>query len=77
MRRAIGRATEGNATPISNTVIVLALIGALTALVWIGKVNGDAFISVASVIVGAVLVRQGVSAGAKASTDATTPPPGD
>lgn len=72
MRKAIGRAAEGNATPISNALIVLAVIGSLTALVWIGKVNGDAYVSIASAIVGALLVRQGVVAGSKATSD---PPP--
>lgn len=72
MRRRITRAASGNATPISNAVIVLAVIASLTALVWIGKVNGDAYVSIASAIVGALIVRQGVAVGSKATAD---PPP--
>lgn len=72
MKRAIGKAAEGNATPISNAVIVLAIVASLTALVWIGKVNGDAYVSIASAIVGALIVRQGVVTGSKATAD---PPP--
>jgi hypothetical protein len=69
MKRAIGRAAEGNATPISNAFIVFAIVCALTALVWIGKVNGDACVSIFSAIIGALLVRQGVQAGSKATAD--------
>ena len=63
---------NGNTTPITNAVIVLAIVASLTFLVYVGKVNGDAFISIASAIVGALLVRQGVAAGSKASY---APPP--
>ncbi len=65
-------ASSGNATPISNAVIVLAIIASLSFLVYVGKVNGDAYISIASVVVGALLHRQGVAAGSKATSD---PPP--
>jgi UPF0716 family protein affecting phage T7 exclusion len=68
MRRFV---TEG-ATPLTNMVIVLAIIGSLTALVWVGKVNGDAYVSIASAVVGALLIRQGVSAGAKATSAGQT-----
>jgi hypothetical protein len=63
----IRAASEGNATPISNAVIVLAVIIAISALTWIGKVNGDAAISIFSAIVGALLLRQGAAIGSKAS----------
>jgi hypothetical protein len=63
---------NANATPISNAVIVLAIIASLSFLVYVGKVNGDAYISIASVVVGALLHRQGVVAGSKATSD---PPP--
>lgn len=70
--RRIRNASEGNATPISNAIIVLAIIGSLTFLVYIGKVNGDAYVSIASAIVGALIVTRGVTAGSKATSD---PPP--
>jgi hypothetical protein len=68
------RATNGNATPISNAVIVLSIIASLTFLVYVGKVNGDAYVSIASAVVGALIVRQGVAAGSKATA---APPPAD
>lgn len=65
---------DGNATPISNAVIVLAIVAGLVFLTYIGRVNGDACISLFSAIIGALLVRQGVAAGSKATSD---PPPAE
>lgn len=66
------QASEGNATPITNALIVLSIIASLTFLVYVGKVNGDAYVSIASAVIGALLVTRGVAAGSKATTD---PPP--
>lgn len=68
----IREASSGNATPISNAVIVFAIVVALVFLTWDGKVNGDAAISLFSAIIGALLARQSFSAGSKATAD---PPP--
>lgn len=68
-RRAYASA---NTTSITNTVIVVAVIATSTFLVWADKVSGDAYIGVVGAIVGALLNRQGVATGSKASTD---PPP--
>lgn len=54
---------------ITTTLVVLALIAGTVFLTWSGKVNGDAFVALASSIVGGVLVRQGVSQGSKSSAD--------
>jgi len=71
-RQRLQRAAGSNATPLSNAAIVLAIVASLTFLVYVGKVNGDAYISIASAIIGALLYRQGVKSGSEASTD---PPP--
>lgn len=71
-RQRLSASASSNATPISNAVIVLAIVASLTFLVYVGKVNGDAYISTVSAIIGALLYRQGVATGSKASTD---PPP--
>lgn len=60
------------ALPITVTVIVLACIGSLTALVWVGKVNGDALVGIVSAVIGALLHAAGTRGGVKAVTD---PPP--
>lgn len=70
--RRLRDGAAGNATPISNAVIVFAIVCALVFLTWDGKVNGDAAISLFSAIIGALLARQGFSAGSKATAD---PPP--
>lgn len=70
--RRIRDASSGNATPISNAVIVLVILATLTFLVYAGKVNGDAYVSIASGLAGALIARQSFSAGSKATTD---PPP--
>lgn len=70
--RKLRAASEGNATPISNAVIVAMVVVALTGLTYVGKVNGDAAISLFSAIIGALLARQSFSAGSKATSD---PPP--
>ncbi len=72
MRSAIGKASAGNATPISNAVIVAMIVLALTGLTYAAKINGDACISLFSAIIGALLARQGFTAGSKATID---PPP--
>lgn len=69
MRKTIGRATEGNATPITNAVIVLVILATLTFLVYAGKVNGDAYVSIASGLAGALIARQSFNAGSKATSD--------
>ena len=68
-RRRLQRSVSANATPITNTAIVVAIIASLTFLVYDGKVNGDAYISIASAIVGALLYRQGVKSGSQATAD--------
>lgn len=75
MKRALGRVAEGNATPISNAVIVGMIVVALTGLTYANKVNGDACISLFSAIIGALLARQSFNAGSKATAD--PPPDGD
>lgn len=62
-RRSV-EATPGTepALPLTTTLIILALIAATTLLCWAGKVNGDAFVSLASAIVGGILVARGMSA---------------
>lgn len=65
-------ASAGNATPISNALIVGMIVVSLSILTYVGKINGDAAISLFSAIIGALLARQGFSAGSKATAD---PPP--
>ena len=71
-RQRIKDATAGNATPITNALIVTLIVLALTLLTWEGKINGDAAISLFSAIIGALLARQSFTAGSKATAD---PPP--
>lgn len=69
VKAAIDNAT----TPgVTTTLIVVALIAAITFLTWADKVNGDAFVSIASAIIGGVLVRAGVTSGSQATAN---PPP--
>lgn len=68
----IKAASEGNATPITNALIVGMIVLSLTGLTYYGKINGDACISLFSAIIGALLARQSFSAGSKATAD---PPP--
>lgn len=70
--REAAQAASDHAPGLTTTLIVLTLLVCLTFLTWDGKVNGDAYVSLASVIVGGVLVRQGVASGSKATVD---PPP--
>lgn len=65
-------ASAGNATPITNAFIITLIVAGLVFLTYVGKVNGDACISLFSAIIGALLVRQGVSAGSKAATGRAT-----
>jgi hypothetical protein len=68
----IKQASEGNATPITNALIVGMIVVSLSILTYVGKINGDAAISLFSAIIGALLARQSFSAGSKATSD---PPP--
>lgn len=62
-------AASPNATPISNAIIVLAIVASLTFLVYVGKVNGDAYISIASAMIGALLYRQGAETRTRVAGD--------
>lgn len=66
--------SSASAPAWTTTLIVLAIIAGSVALTWIGKINGDAFIALASSVVGGVLVRAGVATGSQASS---SPPAGD
>jgi hypothetical protein len=65
-------AASANTTSITNTVIVVSVIGTSTLLVYVDKVDGAAYIGLVGAIVGAILNRQGVATGSKATAD---PPP--
>lgn len=67
MSNRLSAAVTEHGPGLSTTLIVLALIVGAVCLTWIGKVNGDAFVALASAIVGGVLVRQGAASASKAS----------
>lgn len=58
MRALVGSAT---APAVTTTLIILAIVAGATFLTYEGKINGDAFVALASAIVGGVLVKAGVS----------------
>lgn len=66
------RTVEGGGPSVTTTLIVLAVVVGSILLTYYGKINGDAFVALASTIVGGVLVRAGVASGSKATVD---PPP--
>lgn len=67
--------TAGGAPAITTTVIVLAVVVGSIVLTYYSKINGDAYVALASTIVGGVLVRAGVASGSQA-TSAPPPPEG-
>lgn len=66
--------TSSGSPGVTTTLIVLALVVGSVILTWVGKVNGDAFVALASTVIGGVLVRSGVASGSKATSD---PPPSE
>lgn len=70
-----GRTMDGGNSPGATTtiIVVVLLLGAIF-LTYFSKINGDAFVALASTIVGGVLVSRGVAGGSQASAD---PPAGD
>jgi hypothetical protein len=73
-QRIVSSGDDAAGPGLTTTIILLALIAGLIFLTWEGRVNGDAFVSLASVIIGGVLVSRGVSSGAQAS-NSTSPTP--
>lgn len=51
----------GGGPGLTTTLIVVALICGTVFLTWADKVNGDAFVALASTIVGGVLVTRGIA----------------
>ena len=74
-QRSTQAVDTGNAPGITTTLIVLAVIIGSIVLTYAGKINGDAFVALASTIVGGVLVARGVASGSQASS--SPPPAGD
>lgn len=66
MVKQLSDAAREHGPGVTTTLIVLSLIGGTVFLCWAGKVNGDAFVALASTIVGGVLVAsRGVGSGSK------------
>lgn len=63
-----------SATSLSwpTTLIVLMALGGSIFLTWADKLDGQAFVAIASMIVGGVLALRGVTSGSAASS---APPP--
>jgi hypothetical protein len=57
----------------SRTLILLAALIATSLLTWAGKVDAQAFVAIASLVLGGVVH----ASGAKQGSDATQTPPGD
>lgn len=64
----------GESPGFTTTIIVVVLLAGAIFLTYHGKINGDAFVALASTIVGGVLVSRGVAGGSQASA---TPPAED
>lgn len=60
---------DAHAPGWTTTLIVIALLSGSIFLTYHGKVNGDAFVALASTIVGGVLVARGVAGGSQATAD--------
>lgn len=72
----VGQAVDpGTAPGVTTTLIVLAVVIGSIILTYAGKINGDAFVALASTIVGGVLVARGVASGSQATS--APPPAGD
>lgn len=65
--------TSSGSPGLTTTLIVLAIVAGSVLLTYVGKINGDAFVALASTVIGGVLVRSGVASGSKATAD----PPAD
>jgi hypothetical protein len=71
----IGQALDpGTAPGVTTTIIVVVLLVGSIVLTYAGKINGDAFVALASTIIGGVLVSRGVASGSQASQ---APPPAE
>jgi len=63
-----------NAPGVTTTLIVLAVLVGASVLCYFDKIGGDAYVGLASAIIGGVLVRAGVASGSAATSN---PPPTD
>jgi hypothetical protein len=57
----------------SRTIVLVAALGAVSALCWHGTVDGQAFVGVVSLVLGGVVHASGTNQGAQAG--GTDPPP--
>lgn len=63
-----------NAPGATTTLIVLAVLVGASILCYFDKIGGDAYVGLASAIIGGVLVRAGVASGSAATSN---PPSSD